>query len=298
MTSAVELQSLATQLRRDAIRMVTHAGSGHVGGAMGAAELFAVLYGGGILRHRPSEPDWSERDRVVLSNGHICASWYAVLARTGYLPLEELETHRRFGSRLQGHPARAKLPGLVETSSGPLGQGPSVANGLAMALRMNGSDARVYCILGDGELAEGQVWEAAMTAGHHRLGNTVYLILANDVQIDGRVSDVKTQEPIDRRFASFGWEAQRVHGHDVDALRAALGDDPEGDASREATGKPQCFVLEVEMARGVVAWEGLAKWHGTKPSPKEAAAALEEIGEALGYEDFPIVAGNNNGARP
>jgi len=298
MTTKVSLEHMATQLRRDAVRMVSNAGSGHVGGAMGAAELFAVLYGGGVLRHRADEPQWPERDRLVLSNGHICAAWYAVLARTGHMPLEELQTHRRFGSRLQGHPARAKLPELVETSSGPLGQGPSVANGLAFALRMAGSDARVFCILGDGELAEGQVWEAAMTAGHHKLGNVVYLVLANDVQIDGRVSDVKTQEPIDRRFSSFGWDARRVNGHDIDALVAALGDGSPGSASRQATGSPRCIVLEVEMARGVAAWEGLAKWHGTTPSAAEAAAALKEIGEAAGYDDFPITPAMSEGVRP
>ena len=274
------IHELSRQVRRDTIRMIVHAGSGHVGGALGAVDILAVLYKD-ILRHRPTQPDWPDRDRLILSNGHICAAWYSVLARTGHFPIEELATHRRFGSRLQGHPARAKLGSLVETSSGPLGQGLSVANGMAMSMRADGRTARVFCILGDGELAEGQVWEAAMTAGHYHLSNIVAIILKNGLQIDGATEEVKRQEPIDGRFAAFGWKTEAVDGHNVDELKAALA----LDASRDA---PKAIIARVKMAAGVSAWENQAKWHGTTPDREAAQRGLEEIGLADGYEDFPI----------
>ncbi|MDA3951410.1 MAG: transketolase [Spirochaeta sp.] len=274
------IHELARQVRRDTIRMIVNAGSGHVGGALGVADILTVLYED-ILHYRPDEPDWQDRDRLVLSNGHICAAWYSILARTGHFPIDELATHRRFGSRLQGHPARAKLGKLVETSSGPLGQGLSVANGLALSMRADARSARVFCILGDGELAEGQVWEAAMTAGHYRLSNAVAIILANGLQIDGTTEAVKRQEPIDRRFAAFGWETTVVDGHNPDELQSALATVPSGSA-------PRAVVARVKMAAGVSAWEDQAKWHGTTPDRDAALQALEEIGLADGYDDFPI----------
>lgn len=274
------IHELARQVRRDTIRMIVHAGSGHVGGALGAADLFAVLYKD-VLRYRPDEPDWPDRDRLVLSNGHICAAWYSVLARTGHFPVDELATHRRFGSRLQGHPARAKLGALVETSSGPLGQGLSVANGIALSMRADARSSRVFCVLGDGELAEGQVWEAAMTAGHYGLSSVVAVVLVNGLQIDGTTDAVKRQEPIDQRFAAFGWDTIVVNGHNTDELKNALAPQPSAAA-------PRAVIARVKMAAGVADWEDLAKWHGTTPDREAAVRALEEIGRADGYEDFPI----------
>ena len=195
----VRLQEMARQIRRDTIRMVAHAGSGHPGGALGAADIFSVLYGHS-MSHDPSRPAWADRDRIVLSNGHICAAWYSVLSLCGYLERDELATFRILGSRLQGHPAREKLPELVETSSGPLGQGVPVANGIALAKRLDAQRGRVYCIVGDGELHEGIVWESAMTAAHYGLSNVTLIVSDTGLQIDGPVSRVKNMEPIEAKF--------------------------------------------------------------------------------------------------
>lgn len=276
------MTELAKQIRRDTIRMIRHAGSGHIGGALGAADILAALYDG-ILRFHPENPSWKERDRLVLSNGHICAAWYSVLARTGQLPIEELATHRRFGSRLQGHPARAKLGDLVETSSGPLGQGLSVANGLALAARLDTLDSRVFCILGDGELAEGQVWEAAMTSGHYKLDRLTAIVLVNGLQIDGATRDVMTQEPIGERFSAFGWRVHEIDGHDDTAVAETL-------KTAVGGGKPHVIVASVKMASGVPVWEDHAKWHGATPSVEASNEALQHLGVAEGYKDFPLPA--------
>jgi transketolase len=277
------MNELARQIRRDTIRMIAHAGSGHVGGALGAADILAVLYRD-VMKYRPDEPTWPDRDRLILSNGHICAAWYSVLARTGHIPPSELGTHRKFGSRLQGHPARAKLGSLVETSSGPLGQGLSVANGIALSMRADKRTSRVFCILGDGELAEGQVWEAAMTAGHYSLSNVLAVVLANGLQIDGATNDVKRQEPMANRFRAFGWDVVEVDGHDEGALKEAL------QGSEAGTDMPRAVIARVRMAAGVSAWEDQAKWHGTTPDEEAVTTALAEIGPADGYEDFPVAA--------
>ncbi len=274
-----QISALATQIRRDSVRMITHAGSGHVGGALGVAEIMAVLYGR-VLAYRTDEPEWIDRDRIFLSNGHICAAWYSVLARVGLLPIDELASHRRLGSRLQGHPARVKMPGLVESSSGPLGQGLSVAHGLALALRLDESPARVFCILGDGEIAEGIVWEAAMSAGHYGTTNLTAVVLANGIQIDGDVEEIKNLEPLTAKFESFGWHTIEVDGHDPSEVEAALSD--------QDNDRPTMVIARVEMAKGVPEWEGLAKWHGTPVSKEEATHALEAIGPAAGYADFSI----------
>lgn len=272
--------NLARQIRRDSIRMVVHAGSGHVGGAMGAAEIFAVLYGE-TLNYRAHDPAWNDRDRLILSNGHICAAWYSVLSRTGHFPVEELATHRRFGSRLQGHPTRAKLGSLVETASGPLGQGLSVANGIALSCRMDGRTNRVFCLLGDGEMAEGQVWEALMTAGHYSLSNLVVVVLNNGVQIDGYTKHIKNQEPLNERLEAFGWEVLRVDGHDEKVIANAF-------LPLSSRTKPLAIIADVLMAKGYAPWEGQPKWHGTTPSRAEAIEALDSIGKAPGFTDFMI----------
>lgn len=279
----VRLQDMARQIRRDTIRMIANASSGHPGGAMGAADIFAALYGHS-MKHDPSRLQWPDRDRMVLSNGHICAAWYSALSLCGYLERDELATFRILGSRLQGHPAREKLPELVETSSGPLGQGVPVANGLALAKRMDGQGGRVYCIVGDGELHEGIVWEAAMTAAHYELSNVTLIVSDNGLQIDGEVSKIKNIEPIEEKFESFGWHAVRVDGHDISALAEAF--------ESPSTDRPTAVVATTVMGKGAPFMENNALWHGKVPTAEEARRALEEIGIARGYEDFDIPGGD------
>lgn len=274
------LRDLSIQIRRDTIRMAAANASGHVGGALGAAEILAALYGH-VLRGGPADP---ARDRFVLSNGHVCAAFYAVLARTGALPVEELATFRRIDGRLQGHPARVDLPGLVETSTGPLGQGFSVANGLALAAKLDGHPSQVFCLVGDGEMQEGQVWEALMTANQYRLANVTLIIADNGLQIDGDVERIKSIQPLADRLTAFGWRAVEIDGHDVAAVVEAL------EASR-ASDRPTAIIAKTVMAKGVPFMEGLAMWHGKAPSLEQARTALADIGTAVGHADFPVTGG-------
>ena len=247
---------------------------------MGAAEIFAALYGG-ALRADPKRPDDPDRDRLVLSNGHTCAGWYSALSLAGFLPREELATFRLLGSRLQGHPARSHLPGLVETSTGPLGQGFSVANGIALALRLDGRKSRVVCLVGDGEMQEGIVWESLMTAAQYRLDALTLVVLANNIQIDGQVSRIKDLEPLRERLASFGWEAREIDGHDLAAVTGAF------DAARPPKGRPQAIVARTVIAKGVSFMEGLAASHGGSLSREQCSKALEELGPSTVFCDYP-----------
>ncbi|MDC7245199.1 MAG: transketolase [Sphaerochaetaceae bacterium] len=273
------LECFAQQLRRDTVEMIYHAGSGHVGGALGLAEFIGALYGY-AMNFDPEDPD---RDRIVLSNGHTCAIWYAALARSGLIPLEELATFRKLGSRLQGHPSRCAMPKLVETSTGPLGQGFSVANGIALSLRLRKSPARVYCVLGDGELQEGQVWEAFMTAGHYRLSSMCVFINNNRLQIDGKVEDVMNMKNLNDRLSSFGWNVIEIDGNDmrqvVDALKKAA----------ECTTEPTVIIGNTLMGKGVPFMENLAKWHGTTPSLEQTLTALKDIGINDEYADCSVL---------
>jgi len=268
-STAVSLERAAAQIRRDVIVQTVVARSGHPGGALGIADIVAALYFG-YLRHDPSNPEWEDRDRFVLSNGHCCAALYSALARSGYFPAEELLTFRSIGGRLQGHPARVDLPG-VETSAGPLGQGLSVAIGMALAARLRTSDARACCLLGDGELQEGQVWEAAMTAAHYRLDRMCAIVSDNGLQIDGPTRLVKDVAPIARRFEAFGWSVVEIDGHDLDAIQRAL------DQFHATTGRPTAIVATTTMGKGVAFMEGQARWHGKPPSEPEALDALEQL---------------------
>ncbi len=282
MSTAVDssaINEMARQIRRDCIRMVVTAGSGHPGGAMGAAELFAVLYGV-VLHHRSKTDTTAGPDRFVLSNGHICAGWYSALSLTGHLPREELGTHRKLGARLQGHPSRHMFPSVVETSSGPLGQGFSVAAGIALGKKLRRDEGTVFCIVGDGELQEGLVWETALSAAHRKLDNLVLIISDNDVQIDGPTSEIKRVRPVAPKFESFDWHVLTVDGHDVPALIDAF------DRARTVREKPVCIVADTVMAKGVPFMEHDPKWHGTCPTPEMAERALEELGPADGWEDF------------
>ena len=273
------ITELARQIRRDVVRMISNAGSGHPGGALGIAEIMAVLYGWAMNRGTARDAD---RDRLVLSNGHICAAQYSALARTGLIAAAELATFRKLGSRLQGHPSRAFLPDFVETSTGPLGQGFSVANGLALGMRLSGGTGRVYCIVGDGEMQEGQVWEALMTAAQYRLSNVLLFVSYNGLQIDGEVDRIKRIEPLAARLSAFGWNAREIDGHDVTAVVQAVQD------GRSETSRPTAVVARTVMGKGVPFMEGVAKWHGTCPSSSEAQTALEAIGVSPSYQDFPL----------
>ncbi len=276
-----KLSDLAQQLRRDTIRMISHAGSGHIGGALGIADYMAALYGW-AFEYDTEDAGYADRDRMILSNGHTCAVWYASLARSGLIPLAELATHRKMGSRLQGHPSRKMLPELVETSSGPLGQGFPVGNGIALSMKARKSKGRVHIVLGDGELQEGQVWESFMTASHYKLDNVCAFINLNNIQIDGTVEEVMGVEPLGIRLSSFGWHVIEIDGHDIASLLDALVE------ASQVKGRPTAIIGTTVMAKGVPFMEGLSAWHGATPSSEQTAEALKAVGENSTYQDFPI----------
>lgn len=277
-----DLAQVARRIRRDVIQMIASSNSGHIGGALGIAEIMAVLYFE-KMRHSPENPNWEYRDRFLLSNGHVCAALYSALARSGYFPPEELLTFRKINSRLQGHPSRHDhLPG-IETASGPLGQGLSIANGIALGLRLEQTDAQVFCLVGDGEIQEGQFWEAAMTAAHYKLNRLVLIVNWNELQIDGTVQDVKSLDRAGDRFAAFGWNVLDIDGHDIDQVREAI-DRTRGDDS----GKPHVIIARTLMAKGVPFMENQAIWHGKVPSADEARRALEAVGASEAFADLAI----------
>jgi len=264
-----ELTGKARRLRREVIKMVGEAGSGHPGGALSAADLVACLYFR-EMRHDPERPDWPERDRFVLSKGHVAPLLYAVLAECGYFPSEWLGTLRRLGSPLQGHPDMRKLPG-VEASTGSLGQGIGWAVGMALAARLDGRDSRTYVLLGDGEMQEGMVWEAVMAAKHYRLDNLVALVDNNGLQIDGPLAEVMSIEPIADKFRAFGWEAREIDGHDMIQIIDAL------NQARETKGKPFAIIARTIKGKGCSFMEHQVDWHGKAPSPQQVEEALKEF---------------------
>lgn len=265
----------AAQMRGDIVEMIAAAGSGHPGGSLSAADIVATLYFGGVLRHDPANPDWADRDRFILSKGHAAPVLYAALARAGYFGHDHLATLRKLGSMLQGHPDSKKTPG-VEVSTGSLGQGLSVAAGLAAGLRSRADDdRRVFCLLGDGELQEGQVWEAAMFAAHHGLGNLIAVVDENGLQIDGACTEVMCLGHVARKFDSFGWKTAEVDGHDIAALHDAL------TASRSGGDEPHVIVAHTVKGKGVSFMEDNAGWHGKAPNAEELATAREELAAAM-----------------
>lgn len=265
----------AAQMRRDIVEMIAEAGSGHPGGSLSAADIVATLYFGGVLRHDPSDPGWPERDRFILSKGHAAPVLYAALAAAGYFGHDHLKTLRKLGSMLQGHPDSKKTPG-VEVSTGSLGQGLSVAAGLAAGLRTTPEDdRRVFCLLGDGELQEGQVWEAAMFAAHHGLGNLIAIVDENGLQIDGACSEVMCLGHVAQKFDAFGWRTAEVDGHDVAALQAAL------TAARSGGDAPHVVVARTVKGKGVSFMEDHAGWHGKAPNADELAQARAELGTLM-----------------
>ncbi len=279
-TDVTRLQTTANEIRQDIIEMLVAAGSGHTAGPLDMADIFALLYFH-VLQHDPKNPDWSERDRLVLSAGHICPVLYATLAHAGYLPKEELLTLRQFGSRLQGHPHRTALPG-VETSSGPLGSGLSQAVGMALAARMNNpyTSQMVYCVTGDGELNEGQIWEAAMLAGKQQLHNLVTIVDRNGIQIDGFTKDVMPLENLRAKWEAFGWHVQEVDGHNIRQVNDAIG------KAQSIYAQPSVIIAHTIAAKGVDVFERDFRWHGNPPGKgpedrvprsEQAAVALEKL---------------------
>lgn len=269
-----ELQEIATEIRRDIIRSLVLAGSGHSGGPLGLADIFAVLYFGGIMRYQPDNPDWKGRDRFVLSAGHLCPGLYATLANAGFFPKEELQTLRKFGSRLQGHPGfDMRLPG-IETSTGSLGHGISIAVGMAISdLHLEKSDRCVITLTGDGELQEGSVWEAAMSASHLKLDNFCWIIDNNDCQIDGRVTTIMSVYPIADKCRAFGFETIEIDGHNIQEIYSAF----EFFAANRGSGKPTCIIAKTFMGKGVSFMHDKYEWHGKPPNNDQAEQALKEL---------------------
>lgn len=263
------LRDRATAVRRHIVEMLHEAGSGHPGGSLSAVEIVTALYFGGFLRHDPQRPDWPDRDRFILSKGHGVPVQYAVLAEAGYLPISELKTLRKIDGRLQGHPVYWSVP-AIEASTGSLGQGLSIGLGMALAARLDGRNYNVFVVLGDGECQEGQVWEAAMAAGHHQPKNLFAIVDYNKFQLDGAIADIIDLAPLAGKWAAMGWHTREIDGHDLcqvtDALTWAL-----------ELGGPTCIVANTVKGRGVSFMEGENKYHGVAPTEEELAEALKEL---------------------
>lgn len=268
-----ELKDRARRIRIDILKMLHGCGSGHTGGSLSSADIMTALYFG-VMKYDPKRPDWKERDYFILSKGHAAPVLYTTLAHAGFLEPSELCTLRRIGSRLQGHPDSKYLPG-VEISTGSLGQGLSVACGIALSRKLDKAPNRVFAVLGDGELQEGQVWEAAMTAAHYKLDNLCALIDNNGLQIDGPVAKVMGVEPIADKWRAFGWDVQDIDGHDMAQILAAL------DKAATVKGKPSAIVCRTVKGKGSKCFEGKVEFHGTTPSKEELEQALKELDEAV-----------------
>ena len=263
------LKEKAKTLRIEILKMLTEAGSGHTGGSLSAADIVTALYFY-KMRHDPASPKWRERDRFVLSKGHAAPVLYGALALSGYFDKQLLKTLRKIGSPLQGHPCSRKLPG-IEISTGSLGQGLSIADGMALGLKLDGLSSRVYCMLGDGEIQEGQVWEAAMTAAHYKLDNLCAIIDNNGLQIDGHCHEVMYIEPIVAKWEAFGWHVIDINGHDMEAVVRAL------DEAETIKYKPTMIVARTIKGKGVSFFEGKVEYHGMAPTPEELEKALKEL---------------------
>jgi len=251
------------------VEMISHAGSGHPGGSLSSADLVVSLFFS-HLRHDPKNPRWPERDRFHLSKGHSCPVLYAVLAECGYFKKEELLTLRRLGALLQGHPDR-RTPG-IEVASGSLGQGLSVALGMALAARLDGRDYRVYCLMGDGEIQEGNIWEAAMATSHYKCDNLCAILDYNGFQIDGRTKDIMNLDPLIDKWRSFGWHAIQIDGHDIAQILRAY------DEVASTKGKPSIIIAKTVKGKGVSFMENTVDFHGRAPTAEETQKALEELG--------------------
>lgn len=269
---AMKLEALAgtaNEIRRDVIKSITAAKSGHPGGSLSAVDILTALYFS-EMRIDPANPQDEDRDRLVLSKGHVAPALYVVLARRGYFSPELLTSLRKFGSVLQGYPDMTHVPG-VDMSTGSLGQGLSAANGMALAGKLDGRDYRVYVVCGDGELQEGQIWEAAMTAAHYKLDNLVAFVDHNGLQIDGTNDEVMSLRDIAAKFRSFGWHTEKINGHSYEDIQAAL------HRARLCKGRPSVIVAETIKGRGVDFMENQVGWHGKAPNKEQAEAAIREL---------------------
>jgi transketolase len=268
--SIAELKKLANRLRIEIVKMIGAAGSGHPGGSLSEVELLLALYFR-VLRHNPKDPEWAERDRFILSKGHGCPALYAVLAEAGYIDRSVLSTLRKLGSPLQGHPDKRFLP-VLEANTGSLGQGLSIGIGMALAARLDNKDWHTFVMAGDGEIQEGQNWEAAMFAPYHKLSNLTLIIDYNHQQLDGFTKDILDVAPLREKFASFGWQAIEIDGHDFNQVIPALEEAREG-----SSGKPTCIVASTIKGKGVSFMENNPEWHGVAPKPDQVAAAVAEL---------------------
>ncbi len=264
-----ELTVMAKRVRRNIIEMIGAAGSGHPGGSLSAVEVLLTLYFR-IMRHDPANPKWPDRDRFILSKGHAAPVLYAVMAEAGYCPADKLNTLRKLGSMYQGHPDVRFMPSL-EASTGSLGEGVSLALGMALAARLDGSPARTYAMMGDGEIQEGQIWEGAMFGAYHKVDNVVAIVDSNRIQLDGFVKDIMEVEPLVDKWRSFGWHVIDVDGHNLAALDAAF---QEAAATK---GKPTAVIARTIKGKGVSFMENNPKFHGTAPTPDEVKRALQEL---------------------
>ena len=267
-----ELRDKAREIRIDIVKMLSLAGSGHPGGSLSAADIVTALYFE-VMNIDPKNPKMKGRDKFVLSKGHAAPAQYAALAERGYFAKEELWTLRKLGSHLQGHPDMKKVPG-IEMSTGSLGQGISTCVGMALANKLDNDPGHVFALLGDGELQEGLVWEAAMSAGHYHLDNLTAIVDWNGLQIDGKNEDVMTVTPIDEKFKAFGWNVLLINGNDMDEVVTAL------KKAKEMKGKPTCIVAKTTKGKGVSFMEDQAGWHGKAPNDEEYAQAMAELAEA------------------
>jgi transketolase len=264
-----ELAAIAKRMRRTSLEMITEAGSGHPGGSLSEAEILVTLFFD-QMRHDPANPKWPDRDHFILSKGHACPMLYAIMAECGYCPVDQLMTLRKLGSIYQGHPDVRFLP-VLDASTGSLGEGLSVGIGMALAARLDHSPSRTYVVLGDGEIQEGQIWEAAMCAAFHKVDNLVAIVDYNKIQLDGFVKDIMNLEPLAEKWRSFGWHTIELDGHNISALQSAFSE------AATVKGQPTCLVANTIKGKGVSFMENNPKFHGTAPTRDECARALAEL---------------------
>lgn len=268
-TDVQELKNIAKKIRISVLHMLTQANSGHTGGSLSAADVAVAIYFS-KMKFNPHDPKWKDRDRFILSKGHAAPLLYAIMAEAGYFPMETLDNLRKIESPLQGHPCCKSIPG-IEVSTGSLGQGLSVANGMALGLRLDNNPARVYCIMGDGEIQEGQIWEAAMTSAHYKIDNLCAVVDSNELQIDGPVEEVMGIQPIHDKWEAFGWHAISIDGHDMEEILKAL------DEAENIKGKPTVIIANTTKGKGVSFFEDKVEYHGVAPSLEEFDKAVKEI---------------------
>jgi transketolase len=268
-TDVEQLKKISKKIRINVLHMLTLSGSGHTGGSLSATDIATAIYFS-KMKFDPANPKWDERDRFIMSKGHAAPLIYALMAEAGYFPMETIDTLRKVESPLQGHPCCQKLPG-IEVSTGSLGQGLSVANGIALGLRLDNNPARVYCIMGDGEIQEGQIWEAAMTAAHYNIDSLCAVVDANELQIDGPVEEVMGIQPIHDKWEAFGWHAVNIDGHDMESIISAL------DEAENTKGKPTVIIANTTKGKGSVLFEDKVQFHGVTPTKEEFDQAVKEI---------------------